>query len=175
MEYWPFGARQAAKARVKGTMRGIGGLGAGFVGQLGAATREHTLLVGPPGVGKSLLCRRLGALFSESDSYFEVALTRFTTLKLSSEWKWLQFSFFPQCPRVSQNRFSLHAPPPRAPRATRRPAPPPAQRPTARSGARPRRARRACTVDRGETGARSAIICSRSSTAGQIAGGRGKA
>ena len=46
---------------------------------LGAATREHVLLVGPPGVGKSLLCRRLGALFSENDSYFEVALTRFTT------------------------------------------------------------------------------------------------
>ena len=46
---------------------------------LGAATREHVLLVGPPGVGKSLLCRRLGALFSEHDSYFEVALTRFTT------------------------------------------------------------------------------------------------
>lgn len=45
---------------------------------LGAATREHTLLVGPPGVGKSLLCRRLGALFSD-ESYFEVALTRFTT------------------------------------------------------------------------------------------------
>ena len=40
---------------------------------------EHVLLVGPPGVGKSLLCRRLGALFSENDSYFEVALTRFTT------------------------------------------------------------------------------------------------
>ena len=35
--------------------------------------------MGPPGVGKSLLCRRLGALFSENDSYFEVALTRFTT------------------------------------------------------------------------------------------------
>ena len=46
---------------------------------LGAATREHVLLVGPPGVGKSLLCRRLGALFSNDDSYFEVALTRFTT------------------------------------------------------------------------------------------------
>ena len=45
---------------------------------LGAATREHVLLVGPPGVGKSLLCRRLGALFSD-ESYFEVALTRFTT------------------------------------------------------------------------------------------------
>ena len=45
---------------------------------LGAVAREHVLFVGPPGVAKSLLCRRLGDLFGE-DAFFEIALTRFTT------------------------------------------------------------------------------------------------
>eukprot|EP00629_Pelagomonadales_sp_RCC1024_P008587 CAMPEP_0119286126 /NCGR_PEP_ID=MMETSP1329-20130426/33366_1 /TAXON_ID=114041 /ORGANISM="Genus nov. species nov., Strain RCC1024" /LENGTH=410 /DNA_ID=CAMNT_0007286855 /DNA_START=9 /DNA_END=1238 /DNA_ORIENTATION=- len=45
---------------------------------LAAVAREHLLLVGPPGVGKSLLCRRLGGLVG-GGAYFETALTRFTT------------------------------------------------------------------------------------------------
>jgi MoxR-like ATPase len=44
---------------------------------LGAVGREHVLFVGPPGVAKSLLCRRLGELFGGPS--FEIALTRFTT------------------------------------------------------------------------------------------------
>ncbi|KAK7232821.1 hypothetical protein SO694_000372137 [Aureococcus anophagefferens] len=68
----PRGGRGAPRAGPRGAVRG----GAARVARAPAG-REHVLFVGPPGVAKSLLCRRLGELFGGPS--FEIALTRFTT------------------------------------------------------------------------------------------------
>lgn len=44
---------------------------------LGLLSRQHVLLVGPPGCGKSLLCNRVAKVLGASA--FRVLLTKFTT------------------------------------------------------------------------------------------------